>query len=214
MSRSFIAVLDHQHLENSVFLTSFARSIAKLGNRKGIIVHGDSPYTDRLIQTGMMREDARLRAIKDLSKRLIGLFADQGVPAIGLHAFQKGLVQKNGAQLTFDRDAYHQLHEVPNLLLSCLVQENDTAKFLPLPEFVKMLAGEFDEAEILLFSKNEKDEILRSDSKNHLSWSTLPPSFREKTLPEEFQNFRKVVKITTATDMGNWPKLKNMTEIV
>lgn len=68
MSKSFIAVLDHEHLENSIFLTSFAKSLAQLGDRKGIVIHGDSPYTDRLIQTGMMREDARLRAIKDLNK--------------------------------------------------------------------------------------------------------------------------------------------------
>lgn len=213
MPLSFIAVLDHEHLENSVFLTSFASSLAKLGDRKGLVVHGDSPYTDRLIQTGMMREDARLRAIKDLSKRLIGLFADQGVATIGLHAFQKGLVRKVGEQLTFDIDSFNQLHEVPNLLLSCLVQENDEATFLPLPDFVKMLSNEFEEAEILLFSKSEKDEFLISNSEKHLSWNELPPSFREKSLPEEFQNFGQPVKITTATDLLNWPKLKKVTKI-
>ena len=48
-----------------------------------------SEYTDRLMQTGMMREDARKRAVMDLNRRLITLFADHGVSAIGLNGFQK-----------------------------------------------------------------------------------------------------------------------------
>ncbi|MDZ7756314.1 hypothetical protein [Rhodohalobacter sp.] len=132
----FIAVLDHQHLENSVFLTAFAKSLAKLGDRKGIIVHGDSPYTDRLIQTGMMREDARLRAIKDLNKRLIGLFADQGIPTIGVHGFQKEMATIKEGELWFNKEKIEDLHDIPNLLLSNLVDEmTDAQNMFPFPNF-------------------------------------------------------------------------------
>ncbi|MEX2478275.1 MAG: hypothetical protein WD357_07550 [Gracilimonas sp.] len=213
MSISFIAVLDHEHLENSIFLTSFAKSLAKLGDRKGIIIHGDSPYTDRLIQTGMMREDARMRAIKDLNKRLIGLFADQGVPTIGIHGFQKGLIQNINGNLKLDIDKLNALHNAPNLLISNLVEENGEAAYVSLPEFARSVSAKLNKAEILLFSKNEKDEILISDSETQLSWDNLPSDFAKQSLPDEFQDFGDPVKITTATDFANWPNLKKMTQI-
>ena len=213
MPIDFIAVLDHEHLENSIFLTSFAKSLAKLGDRQGLIIHGDSPYTDRLIQTGMMREDARLRAIKDLNKRLIGLFADQGVPTIGVHSFQKGLVKKEGSKLSLNKDALNALHDSPNLLITNLVEEKGEPTHVPLPEFTKALSRQMDEIPIVIFSKNEKDEILISESENKLSWNNLPDGFAETTLPDEFRNFDYPVKVTTATDLANWPSLKKVTSI-
>jgi|AntRauTorcE11897_2_1112592.scaffolds.fasta_scaffold14303_3 hypothetical protein len=214
MSIQFIAVLDHEHLDNSLFLTSFAKSIAALGDRKGLIIHGDSPYTDRLIQTGMMREDARLRAIKDLNKRLIGLFADQGIPTIGIHGFQKNLITKKCQTIEIDKAGLHSLHTVPNLLLSNLVANNGEVDHIPLADFTRMLSAHFDDIDVLLFSKNEKDEILISEAKTEMIWTDLPENFYEEVLPEEFQNFNFPVKITTATELSNWPNLKKVTEIV
>lgn len=213
MPINFIAVLDHQHLENSMFLTAFAKSLAQLGDRKGLVVHGDSPYTDRLIQTGMMREDARLRAIKDLNKRLVGLFADQGIPTIGIHGFQKGLISMEGETIRLEKEALDAHHSSPNLLISNLVEHNGDPKHIPLPEFVRSLSHELDHAEILLFSKNDKDEILISETKKKLSWDNLPAEFAQSTLPEEFQHFDHPVKLTTATDFANWPSLKKGTKI-
>lgn len=213
MSIQFIAVLDHEHLDNSLFLTSFAKSIAALGDRKGIIVHGDSPYTDRLIQTGIMREDARLRATKDLNKRLVGLFADQGVPTIGVHGFQKNLITKKEQSIEVDRAGLNSLHTVPNLLLSNLVAHNGEAHHIPLANFTRMLSINLDEVDVLLFSKNEKDEILVSESKMEMKWDELSEEFYEEILPEEFRDFNFPAKITTATELANWPKLKKVTEI-
>lgn len=213
MSKSFIAVLDHEHLENSIFLASFAKSLAQLGDRKGIVIHGDSPYTDRLIQTGMMREDARLRAIKDLNKRLIGLFADQGIATIGIHGFQKGLIARRENDIEVDTKALNAFHSSPNLLLSNLIEENGETVHLPLPEFTRSIKQNIEESEILLFSKNEKDEILISDSRSEFSWSDIPESFAKESIPDEFQNFGHSVKITTATDFANWPNLKKVTFI-
>lgn len=213
MSKSFIAVLDHEHLENSIFLTSFAKSLAQLGDRKGIVIHGDSPYTDRLIQTGMMREDARLRAIKDLNKRLIGLFADQGIATIGIHGFQKGLIARKENGIEVDIKALNALHSTPNLLLSNLIEENGETVHLPLPQFARSIKQNIDESEILLFSKNEKDEILISESQSEFTWSDIPETFTKESIPDEFQNFNHSVKITTATDFANWPNLKKVTFI-
>lgn len=213
MPKSFIAVLDHEHLENSIFLTSFARSLAKHGDRKGIIVHGDSPYTDRLIQTGMMREDARLRAIKDLNKRLIGLFADQGVATIGIHGFQKGLIKKEANDINLDMDALNDFHKAPNLLISNLVDENGRSVHVPLTDFTRSLSESLTETEILIFSKNEKDDILISETDMKLSWSDISDEFAEASLPKEFHDFGYPLKMTTATDFANWPNLKKVTHI-
>ncbi|MDR9418177.1 hypothetical protein [Gracilimonas sp.] len=213
MSIQFIAVLDHEHLDNSVFLTAFARSLSNLGDRKGLVVHGDSPYTDRLIQTGMMREDARLRAIKDLNKRLIGLFADQGIPTIGLHGFQKGLITKKSTFLHVDIEGLNKLHSAPNLLISNLVDKNGEPEHIPLPDFINSLSGTFTNAEVLLFSKNEKDEIIISESEDEFTWNKLPSTVSEETIPEEFKNYGQPVKVTTASDFSNWPDLKKVTAI-
>ena len=213
MSLDFIAVLDHQHLENSLFLTSFAKSLAKLGDRKGLVVHGDSPYTDRLIQTGMMREDARIRAIKDLNKRLVGLFADQGIATIGIHGFQKSLFSWNNGKMVVDQEALKELHATPNLLISNLIDHEGSAMHLSLPEFAQALSSQLDQVDILLFSKNEKDEIMASSGETKLSWDTLSAEFEEESLPEEFKNFGNRVKMTTASDFANWPKLQKVTII-
>ena len=218
MTINFIAVLDHHHLENSVFLTAFAKSLAQLGDRKGIVIHGDSPYTDRLIQTGMMREDARLRAIKDLNKRLIGLFADQGIPTIGIHGYQKGLVRNTDKGIDINLEALEDLHEIPNLLISNLVEPNTSSEekdpdHVPLPQYVKGFSNTFKDAEVFLFSMNEKDEIIISESHQDLEWEKLPETISKESIPEEFREYKKPVKITTATDFANWPNLKKVTRI-
>lgn len=213
MSLDFIAVLDHQHLENSLFLTSFAKSLAKLGDRKGLVVHGDSPYTDRLIQTGMMREDARMRAIKDLNKRLVGLFADQGIATIGIHGFQKSLMSWNNGKMVVDQESLKEFHASPNLLISNLIDQQGSAMYLSLPEFAQALSTQLDHVDILLFSKNEKDEIMASSGETRLNWDTLSAEFEEESLPEEFKNFGNKVKMTTASDFANWPKLQKVTII-
>lgn len=215
MSPSYIAVLDHQHLDNSVFLSAFARSLSQHGSsRKGIVVHGDSPYTDRLIQTGIMRADARLRAIKDLNRRLIGLFADQGVSTIGVHGYQKEMVRVDGDQdIELDQGEIEQLHSTPHLLLSCLAAHGNETDHIPLPSFVSALAKTYTDAEILLFSMKEEDEILTKKEQVNYSWQELPESFKEGSLPEEFREYKQPVTLTTATDFANWPDLNNATKI-
>ncbi|SMO96950.1 hypothetical protein [Gracilimonas mengyeensis] len=213
MPIQYIAVLDREHLDNSVFLTAFAKSLAQHGSRKGIIVHSDSPYTDRLIQTGMMREDARLRAIKDLNRRLVGLFADQGISTIGVHGYQKGLIKKEAGTVQLSKEVLNELHDSPHLLVSSLVEQDDEVVHVPLPEVVKVLSRSLDEPDVLLFSRKEKDEIILSDNNKEYRWEDLPTRFEEETLPEEFQNFDFPVHVTTATAFAQWPNLKKVTKI-
>lgn len=93
---SYIAVLDFENLDNGIFLHAFAQALAR-HQRPGIIIHGDSEYTNRIMQTGVMRDDASRRAIKDLNLRLTALLADAGVPAVAMHGFHKDAIQVDDA---------------------------------------------------------------------------------------------------------------------
>ncbi|MEX0721702.1 MAG: hypothetical protein WD059_13600 [Balneolaceae bacterium] len=210
---SYLAILDRGHLENSIFLTAFAKSLAKQGNRQGIIIHGDSEYTERLIQTGMMREDAKIRAAKDLNRRLVGLFADQGVATIGVHGYQKGLVKKHDTGLEIDKVQLHSFHSIPCLLISNLVDENNKTISATLPDLARVFSEVVNDSEVVLFSKNEKDEILVSKEKSEVKWNSLSPDFKENTLPGEFENFNHPALLTTATDFANWPNLQKVTKM-
>ncbi|MEX0608949.1 MAG: hypothetical protein WD016_04930 [Balneolaceae bacterium] len=209
----YLAFLDRHHLENTIFLTAFAKSLAKQGNRRGIIIHGDSEYTERLIQTGMMREDAQIRAAKDLNRRLVGLFADNGVSTIGIHGFQKGLVTKTENGLLLNKKKLQSIHSTPCLLISNLAEEKEETISVNLPELARLFSDTFEDAEVVLFSKNERDEILTSSGVKDVSWEEISSDFEKNTLPEEFINFNYPAVLTTATDFANWPNLKKMTKI-
>ncbi|MCH8524967.1 MAG: hypothetical protein LAT52_10490, partial [Balneolales bacterium] len=75
----YLAIIDYKNLDNPLFLKSFAEAAVQRRSSKAIFVHGDSDYTDRLIQTGMMREDAIIRSVQDLNHRLVSFFADYGI---------------------------------------------------------------------------------------------------------------------------------------
>ncbi|MFN1834140.1 hypothetical protein AB2B38_002665 [Balneola sp. MJW-20] len=205
---NYIAVLDRQHLENTIFLTSFARSLAQQKTRKGIILHGDSEYTDRLIQTGMMREDAEIRAIRDLNRRLIGLFADQGVSAIGLNGYQKGLIRKVENELIFDKKGYRELPETPFLLLSNLI-ENDQGEPLKidLPELTRFLVKELKEHDPVIFSMSEKDELMGSGIKD-LNISDLSEDQITEMIPPEFRNYPSNFYLLSPSGFGQWPDIR------
>lgn len=140
----FLAVLDYEHLDNGMFLTSFARALSKKKIR-GLIIHGDSEYTERIIQTGVMREDARVRAIKELNHRLIALFADEGVSTIGINGFQKSLATTDGDHIHIDKSKLAHVPVQPMLLLSNLGLHSETGNktVIPLPDYAEALKKSF-----------------------------------------------------------------------
>lgn len=209
----YIAVLDREHLENKLFLTSFARSLAKQGSRKGIIIHGDSEYTERLIQTGMMRKDARERAVKDLNRRLIGLFADHGVSTIGVHGYQKQLLEENEKGMSLNTEELNRLPETPVLLISSLIcTENGTA-YCETNRLAAFLSSRLEEYEPVIFSGNEQDEIIKTGRINEMKWTELEEEFIESTIPNEFKGYNKQLSLMSANDFGSWPDAESRTRI-
>jgi hypothetical protein len=195
---NFLAVLDYEHLDNGMFLTAFARSLAQK-KESGIIIHSDSEYTDRLIQTGMMREDARLRAIKDLNHRLIALFADQGVSTIGVNGYQKSLIQIKEDQIYINRDQVHRFPPQPMLLISGLAEDlsSKSPTALSLPDMALSFRNHFNIDEITLFSMDESSSFIKGDFPMDIIPSEKDPDFLEKHIPQSFRSFNKKVKLST-----------------
>lgn len=201
---NFIAVLDFEHLDNGIFLTAFARSLARR-KKRGIIIHSDSEYTNRLIQTGMMREDAMRRSIRDLNHRLVALFADQGVPTIALNGYQKAMVTAgNGSALTISRDEIDRLPEQPMLLLSGLAHSADSDLPVPvnLPDFAFSLQRTYSVDAITLFSTSESSSIIKSDLPKRVALGKADSDFLEEHIPESFHGRDETVILSTADAFG------------
>tara|TARA_R110002124_G_scaffold83383_1_gene218319 strand:+ start:3603 stop:4247 length:645 start_codon:yes stop_codon:yes gene_type:complete len=212
--RKYVALLDFEHLDHSVFLKSLAQSLSAHKTRQGILVHGDSEYTNRLIQTGMMREDARKRAIMDLNHRLVALFADHGVSTIGLHGYQKELITKPDGKLSLNRKVFENLPASPLLLISSLISNDEDSEYIPPVELAEFLTQELSDHELVIFSQDHSSDIFTtSDDEKVLKWSELSSDFREKHLSEEQLHIQNSAILTTGMLFSEWPNPKKASKI-
>lgn len=160
----YIAVLDRQNLSNSLFVTKFAETLRNHSNSYSVVLHADSYYTDSLIQTGMMREDAETRCTKELNRRLVAVMADEGVATIALNGYQRDTISYDGTTLDIRTEYLNSLPESPVLMLSNLARDKkgDTICPVPLPMLANRLATILDLDEIIVFSdmtEKEKENL-------------------------------------------------------
>lgn len=197
----FLAVLDYEHLDNGVFLTSFAKSLANKQNR-GLIIHGDSEHTERIIQTGVMREEAQIRAIKELNHRLVALFADEGVSTIALNGFQKSLITYDGSTIEIDKKQIDRLPEHPMILISNLALDPTSEKYRPiqLTNMATALSATFEIDEVTLFSIDDSSDFIKQDFPENLIISDADKSFVEKHIPENLRDLSTKIKLKTGTN--------------
>ena len=198
----YIAVLDYEHLDNGVFLSSLASAISKQQDIRPVIIHGDSAYTERIMQTGVMREQAKVRSIKDLNHRLIALFADQGISAIGINGYQRKFISRTEDSLTLDQSFYNDLPNQSVLLISTLVWDEKTSGpiAIPLERMASFLQSQLDTDSLFAFSRTDRSEILIEDMPEKLQWNSLPSGFAEEHLPEELRSFDNPLHLTTARE--------------
>lgn len=192
----YIAALDYEHLDNGLFLTKVAQGLAQhqgKHNAQIIVVHGESEYTERLIQTGIMREEATIRAIKDLNHRLIALFADQGVSAVGLNGYQRECITLEDGALDINMEYFEKLHRGPVLLLSNLVlnRETDQPTPIPLNRYIEFLHKQFTPDEVFLFSKY--DHQSPADDKPSDSTHIPPDDLAELSIPTQITTTEKFI---------------------
>lgn len=197
----FLAVLDYKHLDNGVFLTSFAKSLARKQNR-GLIIHGDSEHTERIIQTGVMRDEARIRAIKELNHRLVALFADEGVSTIALNGFQKSLITYDGETLEIDKKQIDRLPEHPMILISNLGLDVRSNQYKPIPltKLATALSAKFNIEEVTLFSIDDSSDFIKQDFPNRLKIQNADKSFVEKHIPEMLRDLLTPVRLKTGSN--------------
>lgn len=197
----FLAVLDYDHLDNGVFLNAFAKSLARKKNR-GLIIHGDSEHTERIIQTGVMRDEARIRAIKELNHRLVALFADEGVSTIALNGFQKSLITYNGTTIEIDKKQIDRLPKHPMILISNLgldVRSNEY-KPIPLTEMATALSEKFNIEEVTLFSIDDSSDFIKQNFTERLQIQNTDKSFIEKHIPETLRDLSTKVRLKTGSN--------------
>lgn len=204
---TYIAVIDRDHLDNAMFLTTLAQSLDRHNYDKHncIIIHGDSEYTDRIMQTGVMREEAVKRSIRGLNHRLINLLADEGISAIGLNGFQRQLITRQNGEIHLDTSYLQNLPTAPVWLISSLIQDLDREERLPLelPRLARLISTEFDIDRIHLFARSEESLFEQIETGSHRTWKQLSDGFRETYLPDEFQDFEFPVRLTTGKQFGN-----------
>ncbi|MEX0773904.1 MAG: hypothetical protein WEB89_06050 [Balneolales bacterium] len=207
---NYLAILDYEHLDNAIFLKSFAEAIAAQNNTRGIILHGDSQYTDRLIQTGMLSDEARLRSIKDLNHRLVSLMADSGVAVVGVNAYQRNIISYNGSALKFDRNFLTKFPAGTHLLLSNLVDDERNQKPIAynLAGLANNLFNELELDEIFIFSAKEADEIITQPSKPEVfNYDELDENFKDTSLPEDLHDLAVPFRLTTTRSFREIPNL-------
>jgi|TARA_R100001509_G_scaffold42639_2_gene23091 hypothetical protein len=166
------------------------------------------------MQTGMMREDARKRAVMDLNHRLVALFADHGVSTIGLHGYQKELVQKTESGLKLNKKVFNALPESPTLLISSLIGYENERMYIPPVELAQFLVNELDDHELVIFSQDHNTDIFTETSfGNEVKWNELEDEFKEKNLSEEQLKITFPAVLTTGISFSGWPNPKKAMKI-
>lgn len=164
-------------------------------------MHGDSEYTERIIQTGVMREDAQTRAIKELNHRLVALFADEGISTISLNGFQKSLVKTDGKRVVIDKKQILSFPQEPMLLISNLGLNTVTGKPVPIPlqELSVAFHKGFDLDGIDLFSIKESADIIREDLPKLIDLDECSSEFKKEHIPKNFRNESLTIRLNSAS---------------
>lgn len=204
----YIAVIDYDHLDNPLFLTAFARSLSRQKEGRGLILHGDSLYVERLLQIGVMREDAVVRATRDLNRRLIALFADHGVAAIGLNACQRSMVRLTPSGPVVDTRQLLGFPPQPHLLLSNLVESEGRPVPLPLGDFARLLGEALEIGDLFVFSLDDSDEVMVKDLPDVVGWEQVGKLLPEEKIPREFREASFPLRLATARSFAGWPSLE------
>lgn len=159
----FISVIDHKNLDNPLFLKSFAEALKQFPPQRSVILHRDSAYTERLIQTGMLREDAEKRAIQDLNHRLVTFLADYGIACIGLNGYQrKAVTVGEKGEIEIKDNLFNTFPDRTVVVLSTLIYDENTNRNFPatLPEVANALKKALKITDIFIFSPESSDQIL------------------------------------------------------
>jgi len=208
----YIAILDYYHLDHSFFMKSFAEGMAQQQGCSGIILHGDSPYTERLMQTGMMREDAAIRSTKDLNHRIIALLADNGVSGIGINGYQKKIIQFDGSNLIIDRKWLDARPAGTHVVLSNLVWDTAREEIVPISPgtLAAGLRKELEREMILIFSSGDENGIITESSDSKITNGNKSSTKEADNIPEDIHPIPDNSYLCTSISFGKLPEKSDL----
>lgn len=215
----YVAAIDYENLDNPLFLKMFAEAVKQFGVHKAIIVHGDSAYTERLIQTGMMREDALVRSIQDLNHRLISFFADYGLACIGINGFQRGTIKRQlDESLKINATFLNQLPDGTIAVVSNLIEGADgkSKEVLSLPELVKALNRTLEIHSNYVFSTESADQLIINAQKSpsdYVFFDEITDSEYSEKIPAEFKSSAFEFKLSNPLLNKKLNRFTEITEI-
>ena len=192
----YIAVLSYEHLDNGLFLTSFAKALAQK-KKRGIILHESSEYTERIIQTGVMRDEATIRCLKELNHRLVALFADEGIATIALNGHQKELICSTEGDIDLNFSILEKLPKEPVILISALASTRPNKSIAPAPvSFIaETIRTHYNLPYIELFSTIENSEIIVENLPHLMIPSQQKEDFLAQNVPSSFHNYSGQIRL-------------------
>lgn len=194
----YLFIIDYEHLDNGGFLKLLSKKLAGLRLDNFMLLHGESGYTDRIVQTGVMRDQARIRAIKELNHRLTALFADEGIPLIAMNGFQRNTIELSENAMHIDAAYLSKLGSQTHVLLSSLVAESGNPT--PRPVALDKLAESLQDA--LFF-----DHIIAFDASEEVSEIFAPSATKQDSsppmLPKELKSSNLNIKIIKMRHMDS-----------
>lgn len=213
---TYTAILDHEHLDNGLFLKSMAEAVSRQGDVRGIFLHGDSAYTDRIMQTGVLREEARLRSIRELNRRLVALMADSGIASIGINGFQKDVVTLNPDNnlLEVDTQFITNIPQQTCLILSNLISGKEGPYAYPLPPMAEALKKTLNLDAVFAFRMDEKPGIIQESFPGGSRWSELDGDIKNRCFPEEIRRHPISVYLTDTYHFRRLPELDKSSLVV
>lgn len=209
---TLLLVLDDAHLGNTMFMKAFGHSLSALKGHRLIILHASARYTDSLIQTGMFRSDAAVRAAREINRRLVTWLADHGVSCASMHGDQRGLFTRRNGQLCVDRTKLETFALQSVWLVSTLAAQDDgTATSLALSDMARFLEIQIPADHVVVFSMTESDDVLRTETNTHLDWKQRI-DFIER-LPDEFKEYIHPIVLSGVGSLGLIPVGKRIVRI-
>lgn len=209
---TLLLVLDDAHLGNTLFMKAFGHALSSLKSHRLAILHASDRYTDALIQTGMFRSDAAVRAAREINRKLVTWLADHGISCASMHGDQRGLFVVRDGGLEVDLGKLDAFAPQSTWLISTLaMQENGSATTIPLAEMARFLETRIPADHVVVFSMSESDEILNPEGNTHLDWSQRL-DFIDR-LPSEFRDYNHPLILSGTGSLGLIPDGKRIVTI-
>jgi hypothetical protein len=213
-----IALLDREHLDNGPFLKSLSVTLSQLVDVRVLFIHADSEYTDRVMQLGVMREEALIRSTRELNRRLSSLFSDEGIACVGLNGYQKdSLMLKDGA-LSADSDYLREILTHSHVILSNMVTDRDnggTAYVAP-ARLATTLVDALKPDHLIVFSTRESGgAFVDHGNGNVKSGETFSPSDERITglIPAEMKASEVGYRLTGLRQFTALPDVSGMLKV-